>query len=89
MAQIEFVSGASPQLGWRFNEYHHGTIHAWLDEASNRSAFVVAGSDSFERAKALLNGTTLPSRVEGEGLMLFDAAAAQAQALARRDADRT
>ena len=87
MAEVEFASGAAPQPGWRFCEYHYGTIHGWLEEASNRSAFVLAGPDSFERAKALLAGTTTPHRVEQGGLMLLDAAATDAQTLARRDAE--
>ena len=85
MARVESVRGESPHPGWRFCEYHYGAVHGWLEEASNRSAMVAAGFDSFERAQALLAGHAEPAAVRYEGLMVLDATALQAQEAARRD----
>ena len=54
MAETEFAGGGQRCLGWDFQELFWGRVHGWLHEASQRAAFVAAGDDSLERAKALL-----------------------------------
>lgn len=54
MATVEFVSGFMPPPGWRFQSKDYGAVHLWLDEQRMVCASVVAGADSWDRARALL-----------------------------------
>ena len=54
MAHIEVTEGRPIHTGWRFQAFYWGQVHGWLDETTQRAAFVAAGPDSWDRAQALL-----------------------------------
>ena len=54
VTSIEVTEGRPIHTGWRFQEFYWGQVHGWLDEATQRAAFVAAGPDSWDRAQALL-----------------------------------
>ena len=54
MTTTEIVEGSPLHPGWRFQEFLWGRVHGWLDEATQRAAFVAAGPDSWVQAQALL-----------------------------------
>ena len=54
MATTDIAERPPLHPGWRFQEFYWGNVHGWLNEATQRGAFVRAGPDSWERAQALL-----------------------------------
>ncbi len=76
MATTEILTNPPEHEGWGHQIFHWAGIDVdgWLEETTNRAAFVVAGPDSFERAKALI--ATLPLRRMG---IVMDRVAAKAR----------